>query len=273
MPEQIITPWSAPYDAHKTDRIMQSLGDSDIMEVFATNGQLPAGYGIGIDERCVEYPWALSRLGQTGTVLDAGSALNHTFLLESGRFDTLHMHIITLAPECTCLWKKGIGYLYEDLRNLPIRDAHYDTVVSISTLEHVGMDNSAYTGGSHCEKLPDDMLLAAQEMQRVVKPGGQVLLTVPFGKRTDLGIAMQLDSAMLDSILEVMQPKSVDESIFQYTVEGWQQSDRAACSDATYVEWVIDFFTNSEQFDMDNLPVEPDMAAASRAVACLCLNY
>ena len=39
---------------------------------------------------------------------------------------------------------RGISYVYCDLRDLPLRDAFYDTVISLSTLEHVGMDDEHY---------------------------------------------------------------------------------------------------------------------------------
>src|SRR6185369_11734557 len=114
--------------------------------------------GVGIDERCVEYPWLVSRLSrEPETMLDAGSALNHAFLLDLPQLSTKKLHILTLAPERNCFFQRGIGYLYEDLRRLPLRSELYDCVACISTLEHVGCDNTAYTGGAEhgAEQDPD----------------------------------------------------------------------------------------------------------------------
>src|SRR4051794_31947923 len=44
--------------------------------------QLPDGYGRWLDERIIEYPWLFSRLSSgPGKLLDAGSILNHHFII------------------------------------------------------------------------------------------------------------------------------------------------------------------------------------------------
>jgi hypothetical protein len=91
-----------------------------------------------------EYSWLLAHL-QSGPeiFLDAGSALNHAFILEQPVLEKKKLHILTLAPESNCFWQKGISYLYHDLRSIPIRDGYYDAIVGLSTLEHVGCDKYA----------------------------------------------------------------------------------------------------------------------------------
>jgi hypothetical protein len=80
-----------------------------------------------------------------GRLLDAGSALNHEFLLERGALASKGIHIATLSPEAECFWHRGVSYIFEDLRELPVFDCIYDIVVSVSTIEHVGCNNSFYT--------------------------------------------------------------------------------------------------------------------------------
>src|SRR4051812_49202949 len=131
------------------------------MERFRRSEPLPAGYGAGLDERCVEYPWCLSRLRESDVrVLDAGSVLNIGYILDQPAVARTKKHILTLAPEGDAYWHRGISYLYEDLRDIPTRDAFYDCVVCLSTLEHVGMDNHDYTGSFDVsEERPDDFKL------------------------------------------------------------------------------------------------------------------
>ncbi len=53
-------------------------------------------------------------------------------------------------------------------------DGHYDTVVSISTLEHVRFDEEHI-------KDPHGSSLALESLRATVAPGGRLLVTVPFG--------------------------------------------------------------------------------------------
>ena len=81
---------------------------------------------------------------------------------------------------------RGISYLFSDLRHLPYADGYFDTVASISTLEHVGMDNVGY--GADAPRADDpakEMDLAIRELVRVLRPNGVLLVTVPYGRRED----------------------------------------------------------------------------------------
>ena len=106
---------------------------------------LPLGYGQWLDERIVEYCWLFSRLPEgAGTLLDAGSALNHGFIVSHAKLRAKHMVIMTLAPETHCYWQKRISYVYGDLRNTLFDENVFDYVVSISTLDHIGLDNQVF---------------------------------------------------------------------------------------------------------------------------------
>src|SRR6476469_4384568 len=110
------------------------------------------GYGYhdaGLDERVVEYPWALHRLKERwvhGTpILDAGSALNHSPILAYCRSAELRpISIVTLHYEGHAEVSDDVRYEFSDLRRLPYRDEWFSSVVCLSTLEHVGMDNRMY---------------------------------------------------------------------------------------------------------------------------------
>lgn len=107
-------PWSAGYDIYKSRFITQTLADETLLARFRHGESLPSGYGVGIGERCVEYPWLLSHL-RSGPecILDAGSTLNHAFMLDHSLFQGKKLHIPTLAPESDCFWYKGVSYLYD----------------------------------------------------------------------------------------------------------------------------------------------------------------
>jgi SAM-dependent methyltransferase len=69
--------------------------------------------------------------------------------------------------------------VHADLRRLPFDARSFDLVLCVSTLEHVGGDNSRYE--MDAEQDPEAPLAALHELRRVIARGGKILLTVPCG--------------------------------------------------------------------------------------------
>lgn len=267
-------PWSDGYDEVKERFLHKVLASDELMGRFAAAAVLPDGYGVGFDERCLEYPWLLTRFpGGPLRVLDAGSTLNHEFFLDRPLIAQKKLHVLTLAPEHNCFWKRGISYLFEDLRDIPARDAYYDVVACISTLEHVGCDNTFFTKDAvaHREARPGDFARALREMARVLRPGGTFFLTVPFGAYQFHGGFQQFDRALLDRALEAFGPAGeVVETFYRYTERGWNVAAAEDCAACVYVQWLADAMTTNTWPEFP--PTEPDLAAAARAVACVQLT-
>ncbi len=100
--------------------VAEVLEDAARLDPFSSGGALPAGFGVGLDERVVEFPWLLSQ-SLRGSVLDAGSALNHAYILERVLRRVDRLHIATLAPEGLSFVELGVSYVFADLRDLPYR--------------------------------------------------------------------------------------------------------------------------------------------------------
>jgi len=247
-------PWTKGYIEYKEDEIARVLREGS----FAAN-KLPAGYGFRLDERIIEYPWLFSRLPTgEGRLLDAGSVLNFEFLLEQPALRKKKIDICTLAPEPRCFWRKGISYVYEDLRQLPYCDGLFDWIVCLSTIEHVGMDNALYTGAAAKDELrPKDYLVALAELKRVLKPGGVLYLTAPFGKAADHGWFQVFDHEMVEALIRNFEPTDVREDYFLYRAEGWRRCEPVEAATAT----IFNIHT-AKGYDAD-------FAAAARAVFCL----
>ena len=76
-------PWSPGYGEYKQRFLAEGLADASLVGKFRNGELLSAGYGLGLDECCVEYPWLLSQLNERPErMLDAGSALNHRCILD-----------------------------------------------------------------------------------------------------------------------------------------------------------------------------------------------
>jgi SAM-dependent methyltransferase len=226
-------PWSGDYMSRRERFWTAVLDDPEILERFASRAELPVGYGLGLDERCIEFAWLLAQ-GPRGAVLDAGSTLNNPPILDRflPRAETLH--ILTLAYEGYAFPDRGISYVYGDLRRLPYRDGFFDTVASLSTLEHVGMDNTRYAEGATASADPQrDRLAAARELRRTVAPGGRLLVTVPYGMGEDGGWFEQLDRETLPELVAALGDDATVE-IFRYDTGGWRRSSIDEAADARY---------------------------------------
>jgi SAM-dependent methyltransferase len=260
-------PWSEGYLLFKEDFIRQSINDTPLLERFRDNLPLPKQYGEFLDERVVEYPWFISRVSQgNGKLLDAGSILNFGYILQHPKLKEKDITIVTLEPEANCYWQDRISYLFADLRDLPLQDDWFDEVVSLSTLEHIGMDNSIYSSNPEWrEKKTFDFLKAVSELKRVTKPGGKVYITVPYGKYTDFGWYQQFNAEMIDRMIDTFDPDKVIETYYCYESGGWSVSDKQYCQkfEGFNIHDTKYFNPNSTK-DYD-----PDYAACSRAIAAL----
>ena len=265
-------PWSRTYIAYQRDFVIGAIEDECLMRTFKDGLSLPAGYGIGVDERCVEYPWLFSCFPTNpGKVLDAGSVLNYDYILDQPAIEEGDLTILTLGPEeGACYYMKGVSYLFADLRDIPIRDNFFDFIVCLSTLEHVGMDNTIFTGKSrYAENRPTDFVMVMKEFRRILKPRGTLLLSVPYGKYQNMGMQQQFDKALLTEAMEAFGP--VDRSsktFYNYQSSGWQVAGEGECGEAQYNDWIAQFWTKGVPIPQI-VRVESDLAAAARAVACV----
>jgi SAM-dependent methyltransferase len=116
-----------------------------------------------------EYPWALSRAGCTpgDSVLDAGcgASIFPVYLARLG------CRVIALdrgkAPRLDRIHRTPFSYLRAEITELPLGEGTFDTVFSISVIEHLD---------------PPGAEKAMRELARVLRPGGRLLLTTDYAR-------------------------------------------------------------------------------------------
>jgi SAM-dependent methyltransferase len=252
-------PWSLGYYTSKKLSIEAAIDGAAVRM-----GQpLSESFGIAIDERVVEYPWLFDQLKRDvrplGRILDAGSTLNHKFILDRHPLRNADLTIMTLAPEKRCYWYKGYSYVFGDFRNTEFKDASFDTIISVSTLEHVGLDNTIlYTSDpAKSETNKHGFVDAIREFRRILAPGGRCLVTVPYGRYENFNWFQVFDGEMIRALIEAFSPSSFEVEFFQYREAGWQRALETEVINATA------FDPHSGRGRLD------DRAGCARAIACI----
>ncbi|MFA6172227.1 MAG: hypothetical protein WC334_07085 [Kiritimatiellales bacterium] len=108
-------------------------------------------------ERVVEIPIAIETCQLNGEILEVGNVLNQYFQFEHEVVDK---------------YEKSPGVINEDIATFT-PGKQYDLIISISTLEHVGWDESL--------RRPDKLILALENLKLLLKPEGRLIVTVPLG--------------------------------------------------------------------------------------------
>ena len=183
----------------------------------------------GTDERVVELPWVLARL--TGRrALEVGYAFAEApylaALLRAG-FERL------VGVDLAAADVPGMDTVQADVRELPFEGRTFDLVLCVSTLEHVGADNSQYgvddaAGGAGAR------LEALRELRRVLAADGRLLLTVPCGEPGDYGWFRQEDVRGWDRLVARAGFFVEEQEVYVLGDEGWRSTPRLDARDVRY---------------------------------------
>jgi SAM-dependent methyltransferase len=228
-------PWSQGYSDFKSQKIIEAISSESTLKGFESKN-IPVDFGVGIDERIVEYPWIFSQLSdEKKLLLDAGSTFNFDYILEQDKLQLKKIHICTFHPESPNFNEKDVSYVYSDLRELPYKNDLFDEIVCQSTIEHIDMDNSIYGYVPENKKTIIEKsfsyLKAIEELIRIQKPGGTLLLTFPFGKFENHIFFQQFDDEMLFKIETIM--KSIGDihiNFIKYLRTGWIFASKTECT-------------------------------------------
>ena len=109
-----------------------------------------------------------------------------------------------------------------------------DQVLLVSTLEHIGADNTAY--GLGVENEPRSRVDALRELARVLRPNGRLLVTVPLGEPGDHGW-FRLDDVGGWTCLFTSAGLFVEEQeAYELTEDGWRAAPSFRADGVGYAE-------------------------------------
>jgi len=174
----------------------------------------------GTDERVVEIPWVLSRLVPSGRVLEVGYAFAEAPYLAALLRSGVALVGVDLAERDV----EGMERVVGDVRELPLPDASVDQALLVSTLEHVGADNSGY--GLSVETAPSSRVEALRELGRVLRAEGRLLVTVPLGEPGDHGWFRLDDVAGWTGLFTSAGLFVEEQEAYELTEDGWRASPR-----------------------------------------------
>jgi hypothetical protein len=128
------------------------------------------------NERVVEYPWIFRKVGaHQGNFLDAGcSGSDLSSKLASQGLEVYGVDIY--RKNLIARGQPNFSFVLCDIRWLPFVDGSFDVVTAVSTLEHIGIGFYGDIEDSEGDTR------SVNELRRVTKVTGNLLVTVPFGE-------------------------------------------------------------------------------------------
>ena len=196
--------------------------------------------GAGHTERVIEIPWALSKYNGGSRVLEVGCSFaseNPEYIQGLKALNIPELHGIDISSVDSPHFIKRTA----DIRESGYETGFFDFVLCISTLEHVGKDNTKYY--QPVAELPQDPqsssapdVMALREMFRILKPGGKLILTVPFGKFVDYGWFATYDSQAISILFQSIPSAKINAEYFKYTNNGWMPCVPGELAETSYGE-------------------------------------
>ncbi|MBC5804738.1 MAG: class I SAM-dependent methyltransferase [Candidatus Eremiobacteraeota bacterium] len=144
-------------------------------------------------ERIIEKAWVLRHLSglKAGcTILDVGCAESLLSLeLASNGFLVTGMDVRPYP-----LRHPNLRFIQGDVMTVPLERESFDGAILLSTIEHIGL-------GWYGDEVGDHQAAVMTRIHHLLKPGGLLLVTVPFGRPAVTPLHRIFDSSTLSRLL------------------------------------------------------------------------
>lgn len=148
--------------------------------------------GLVTTERVIEYPFVFQNLdGVTGPVLDVGCCSSRVPVALASRGFAVVGIDFNPYPHT----HPNLRAVRGDAMRMPFASGAFAAVLAVSVVEHIGIGHYGDPGAARGD------LSAIREIRRVLRPGGRLLLTVPFGVASQSDFQRVYDPAGLSELL------------------------------------------------------------------------
>lgn len=135
-----------------------------------------------LHSRCIEYPYAASMLVSGDNILDVGTVkADKYWLIWLESLKDRNVFAVDFDKPKRAYSK--INFLQSDVRNIHFEDNFFDVIFAVSVIEHIGLEDSQVNKRDKPEIQDDGDVEAVKELTRVLKPGGRLIMTFPYGVR------------------------------------------------------------------------------------------
>ena len=132
-----------------------------------------------LHSRCIEYPFAASQIGDARCILDVGTVKSDPFWI--AWLENLPIKVHATDYDEPIQPFRNITFHQADVRKLPILDNTFDKILAASVIEHIGLHSPQVLKEELPEYSIDGDVEAFHELVRVLKVGGELIMTFPFG--------------------------------------------------------------------------------------------
>jgi len=161
-----------------------------------------------VNERIVEYSQILRWLPDQGTVLDVGCVSSRLPLQLASMGYTVHGIDVRPYP----LACEGFSFHRADVLHWK-PPSSFDLIICVSTIEHFGLGRYGDSAGERMDHV------LVRRLGTWMRPGGRLLVTVPFGRSAETSIHRVYDTPGLTSLFADFA--RLDERYFKRDDFGW----------------------------------------------------
>ena len=164
--------------------------------------------------RTIEYAFAAKQIASRnveGRLLDVGCTNAANMIPLFSAMSGIETYGIDIRP--WTLRDKKFVFTQGDIRHTKFSDRFFDCICAISTVEHIGLKQySQDKEDSNSDKH------VMEEIERIIKPSGILILTVPFGIRKRIGNACDIYDSK--KILDMSRHWNILEELYYNRING-----------------------------------------------------